>query len=79
MILQSLNAYYERLAADAESGIALRGFSRQPVPFALEINAEGDQLRVRDLRDDSKKKNAAQLILPEPLKTSGSGFSANFL
>jgi CRISPR-associated protein Csd1 len=79
MILQSLNAYYERLAADPDSGIALRGFSRQPVPFALEISVDGDFLHVLDLRDDTKKKNAAQLILPEPLKTSGSGFSANFM
>jgi CRISPR-associated protein Csd1 len=79
MILQSLNAYYERLAAEADSGIALHGFSRQPVPFALEIKGDGSFSQVLDLRDDSKKKNAAQLILPEPLKTSGSGFSANFL
>jgi CRISPR-associated protein Csd1 len=78
MILQSLNAYYERLALEDESEIALRGFSRQPVPFALEINSEGD-VWVRDLRDDSKKKDAAQLILPEPLKKSGSGFSPNFM
>ncbi|MDR2124314.1 MAG: type I-C CRISPR-associated protein Cas8c/Csd1 [Desulfovibrio sp.] len=79
MILQSLNAYYERLAADSESGIALRGFSRQPVPFALEISDDGAVLQVLDLRDDSKKRNPAQLILPEPLKTSGAGFSANFM
>jgi CRISPR-associated protein Csd1 len=79
MILQSLNAYYERLAADETSGIALRGFSREPVPFALEIREDGTFVQVLDLRDDTKKKNAAQLILPEPLKTSGQGFSANFL
>jgi CRISPR-associated protein Csd1 len=79
VILQCLNAYYERLAADADSGIALRGFSRQPVPFALEIDGAGSLLQVLDLRDDSKKKQSPRLILPEPLKTSGSGFSANFL
>jgi CRISPR-associated protein Csd1 len=79
MILQAVNAYYERLAADPDSGIALRGFSRQPVPFALEISGDGEFLQVLDLRDDSKKKHAAQLILPEPLKTSGKGFSANFM
>jgi CRISPR-associated protein Csd1 len=79
MILQSLNAYYERLAEDAESGIALRGFSRVPVLFALEISEDGKFEQVLDLRDDTKKKNPAQLVLPEPMKTSGSGFSANFL
>ncbi|MDR2800478.1 MAG: type I-C CRISPR-associated protein Cas8c/Csd1 [Desulfovibrio sp.] len=80
MILQALDAYYERLAADATSGVALRGFSRQPVPFALEINKDGTFSHVLDLRqEDAKKKVPRQMILPEPLKTSGSGFSANFL
>ncbi|MDR3176079.1 MAG: type I-C CRISPR-associated protein Cas8c/Csd1 [Desulfovibrio sp.] len=81
MILQSLNAYYERLAADETSGVALRGFSRQPVPFALEIDKYGAFSQVLDLRqeDAKKKKIPRQLILPEPLKTSGSGFSANFM
>lgn len=79
MILQALNAYYERLTGEADSEIPLRGFSRQPVLFALEIDAKGKLQQVLDLRDDSKKRAPAQLVLPEPLKTSGSGFSANFL
>jgi len=49
------------------------------VLFALEIDADGKLQQVLDLRDDSKKRAPAQLVLPEPLKTSGSGFSANFL
>jgi CRISPR-associated protein Csd1 len=79
MILQALNAYYERLAADDASEVPLRGFSREPVPFALEIDRDGALKQVLDLRDDSKKKNPARLVLPEKLKTSGSGFSANFI
>lgn len=79
MILQALNEYYERLAGEEGSEIALRGFSRQPVLFALEIDSEGTLKQVLDLRDDSKKNAPAQLVLPEPLKTSGSGFFANFL
>ena len=79
MILQALNEYYGRLVGEADSGIPLRGFSRQPVLFALEIDAAGTLLQVLDLRDDSKKRAPAQLVLPEPLKTPGSGFSANFL
>ena len=79
MILQALNEYYERLAGEEGSEIPLRGFSRQPVLFALEIDAAGTLRQVLDLRDDSKKRAPAQLVLPEPLKTPGSGFSANFL
>ncbi len=79
MILQALNEYYERLVGEPDSRIPLRGFARQPVLFALEVDPAGALLQVLDLRDDSKKRAPAQLVLPEPLKTSGSGFSANFL
>lgn len=80
MILQALDAYYKRLAADEDSGIPLRGFSRQPVPFALEIGPEGELKQVLDLRDHSGRRPAPrQLVVPEALKTSGKGFSANFL
>ena len=65
MILQALNDYYERLAEDEESGIPLRGFSRQPVPFALEIDADGTLKQVLDLRvQDGKKMRARQLVVP---------------
>lgn len=80
MILQALNELYKRLAEDEDSGIPLRGFSRQPVPFALELGPDGALLQVADLRVQSGKKLVArQLVVPEPLKTTGSGFSANFL
>jgi CRISPR-associated protein Csd1 len=79
MILHALNELYKRLAEDAGSGIPPRGFSWQPVPFALEIAPDGTLKQVLDLRDDSKKRMARLLVLPEPLKTSGSGVSANFL
>lgn len=80
MILQALNQYYGRLAGDEESGIPLRGFSRQPVSFALEIDADGGLKQVLDLRvQNGKKLVARQLVVPDVLKTSGSGFSANFL
>jgi CRISPR-associated protein Csd1 len=80
MILQALNDYYGRLAEDEDSGVPLRGFSRQPVPFALEIAADGTLKQVLDLRvQDGRKLVAPQLVVPEPLKLPGSGFSANFL
>lgn len=80
MILHALNEFYQRLTEDESSGIPLRGFSRQPVPFALEIAPDGTLKQVLDLRvQNGKKLVPKQLVVPEPLKTSGSGFSANFL
>jgi len=80
MILQALNDYYERLAEDEESSIPLRGFSRQPVPFALEIDADGTLKQVLDLRvQDGKKMRARQLVVPEAIKRSGTKPPPNFL
>lgn len=79
MILQALNQYYGRLAGDEESGIPLRGFSRQPVSFALEIDADGGLKQVLDLRvQNGKKLVARQLVVPAALKRSV-GIAANFL
>ncbi len=69
MILQALDAYFRRLAADEDSGIPLRGFSRQPVPFALELGPDGELKQVLDLRDHSGKKPVPrQLVVPEAAK-----------
>jgi CRISPR-associated protein Csd1 len=69
MILHALDAYFRRLAADEDSGIPLRGFSRQPVPFALEIGPDGELQQVLDLRDHSGKKPVPrQLVVPEAAK-----------
>jgi CRISPR-associated protein Csd1 len=79
MILQALNELYQRLVEDEESGIPLRGFSRQPVPFALEIDRDGTLKQVLDLRShDGKKLAPRQLIVPATVKRSV-GIAANFL
>lgn len=80
MILQALNQYYTRLAEEADSGIPLRGFSRQPVPFALEIGPDGELKQVLDLRDHSGKKPVPKpLVVPEAIKRSGTKPPPNFL
>ena len=79
MILQALNDYYKRLAEDESSGIPLRGFSRQPVPFALEIAPDGELLQVLDLRvQNGKKLVPQQLVVPEAVKRTA-GVAANFI
>jgi CRISPR-associated protein Csd1 len=79
MILQALNAYYQRRAAEEGADIPLRGFSRQPVPFALEIEKDGTLKQVLDLRTQQGKKLVArQMILPQAIKRTV-GIAANFL
>ena len=41
MILQALTAYYQRLANEGESKIALEGFERKEIPFLVIIDRSG--------------------------------------
>ncbi|MCK0206694.1 type I-C CRISPR-associated protein Cas8c/Csd1 [Starkeya koreensis] len=59
-ILQSLDAYYERMAARGEAEPP--GFSREKIGFAIEISEEGAPLAVIDLRASSGKKLVPQLL-----------------
>lgn len=79
MILQALNGYYDRLKADPESDIPLRGFSRQKIHFALLLNREGKLLQTVDLRQtQGKKLFPKQMTVPEPYKRTV-GIAPNFL
>lgn len=71
MILQALNAYYNRLKDDSETDIPLPGFGRQKIHFALVVSRRGDLLQVRDLREtENKKQMPKQLTVPEAAKRS---------
>ena len=50
MILQSLNAYYERLRSDDEPVVPPLGFAWRPVSFALLLDESGHLVQVQDLR-----------------------------
>ncbi|OPY11366.1 MAG: CRISPR-associated protein (Cas_Csd1) [Syntrophus sp. PtaB.Bin001] len=79
MILQSLNDYYHRLAADPTLNIPRLGFSRQKISFALVISMEGKLLQVVDIRDSNGKKSVPrQLVVPEAVIKSVN-IAANFL
>ena len=60
MILQGLSSYYERLAADPESGMPPFGTSMENISFALVLAADGTLLEVEDLREHSEKKAASE-------------------
>lgn len=81
MILQALNAYYERLAADPESGVASFGYSRQQIAFVVVLETDG---RLHDIQDagvtdaKGKRRNRA-VVVPGNAKPPGSGINPCFL
>jgi len=81
MILPALNAYYERLAADPDSGVALYGYSRQQISFIVVLHPDGKLLEIQDARraDERGKLRPQALVVPGNAKPSGSGINPCFL
>lgn len=79
MILQALNDYYERKAANPESGIAPEGFEYKEIPFVLVIDESGNLVNVEDTRQTiNKKLRARSFLVPQGEKRS-SGIKAYML
>lgn len=67
MILQKLNAYYERLEADESQDIATFGFSPQAISFGVILELDGTLHSIEDLRDPGTKGPVPRhLIVPYP-------------
>jgi len=80
MILQALNAYYERLQNDPESDIATIGFSRQNISLCVTLNEGGTLHEIEDIRkQDGGKSRPQALVVPGNAKPSGSGINPCFL
>ncbi len=80
MILQSLNAYYERLEKDPNVDIAPFGFSRQQISFCVVLNKDGSLHEIEDIRDqDEKKRIPKSVVVPGNAKPPGSGINPCFL
>ncbi len=80
MILQSLNAYYERLEADPDVDIAPLGFSRQKIAFCVTLNKEGSLHEIEDIRtQDGNKHVPKPLVVLGNAKPSGAGINPCFL
>jgi CRISPR-associated protein Csd1 len=60
-ILQSLNRYYDRMAARGEAEAP--GFSREKISFVIVLSPEGEPVDVTDLRVQSGKK-----LVPRPME-----------
>ena len=80
MILQALKEYYDRKAADPESGIAPLGWEWKEIPFLVVINSEGQLVNIEDTRmPDGKKKRAKRFLVPSLGEAKGNGIKANIL
>ncbi|MBE6365221.1 MAG: type I-C CRISPR-associated protein Cas8c/Csd1 [Lentisphaerae bacterium] len=79
MILQALKEYYDRKAADPDSGIAPPGWEKKELPFIIVIDDNGNLINFEDTREMvGKKKVAKTFLVPKAVKRS-SGVAANFL
>ena len=81
MILQALTAYYEALVRLGK--LDRPGWNKAKVSYALELDTDGNLLRIHSLREDrvQGKKTVsvpAEMTVPAPVKRS-SGIRANFL
>jgi CRISPR-associated protein Csd1 len=79
MILQALKGYYDRKAADPESGIAPEGWEWKEIPFVVVLEEKGHLFQIEDTREgDGKQKRAKQFLVPQGVKKT-SGIAANLL
>ncbi len=79
MILQALNDYYARKAADPDGGLAPEGFEPKAIPFVLVLDEAGRLVQLADRREgEGKKKVAKSVLVPQGIKKT-SGVAANLL
>ncbi len=80
MILQALYDYYQRKAADPESGIAPEGWEWRGIPFLVVIDQSGNFIRFEDTREgEGKQKRAKKFLVPTLGEKKGSGIKSNIL
>lgn len=79
MILQALKEYYDRKAADPDSGIAPAGWELKEIPFIIVLDNEGNLVQIEDTREgDGKKRRSKKFLVPKGAKKT-SGIAANLL
>ena len=79
MILQALKEYYDRKAADPESGIAPLGWEKKELPFLITLAADGSPVGIEDTREPvGKKLRAKSFLVPQAVKRTV-GMKANLL
>ncbi len=80
MILQALYDYYQRKAADPDSGIAPEGFEEKEIPFVVVIGADGSLRAIEDTREgEGKKRKSRQFLVPQQQGKRAAGIKPNLL
>jgi len=79
MILQALYDYYQRKAADPDSGIAPQGFEWKEIPFVIVIDNDGNFVALEDTREGDGKKKRAKVFLVPAAEKKTVGVKANLL
>ena len=67
MILQALNDYYARKAADPQTGLAPKGFEPKAIPFVLVLDDAGQLVQLADRREGNEAK---AVLVPQGVKKS---------
>ena len=79
MILQALTEYYQRKAADPDSGIAPLGWEWKELPFLIVLKADGTLLNIEDTREgEGKNRRARRFLVPQAVKRTV-GIASNLL
>lgn len=79
MILQALKAYYDRKAADPDSGIAPLGWERKEIPYLFVLDRAGTLVNIEDTQEIiGKKLRTKTFLVPQSVKRTV-GVAANFL
>ena len=76
MILQALKDYYDRKAADPESGIAPLGWERKEIPYLIVLDRTGRLVTVEDTQEKIGRKPffLAGGISPENMERAAEAF-----
>ena len=71
MILQALKEYYDRKAADPDSGIAPEGWERKEIRFVITLDEKGNAVLLEDTEETiNKKKRSKAFMVPQSVKKS---------
>lgn len=71
MILQALKEYYDRKAADPDSGIAPPGWERKEIRFVITLDKQGCVILLEDTEEIiNKKKRSMAFLVPQAVKKS---------
>lgn len=80
MILQALKEYYDRKAADPDSGIAPEGWEWREIPFLVILDRTGQIQDIQDTREgEGKNKRAKRFLVPALGEKKGNGIKSNLL